>query len=164
VWKAAGAARDRLCEQDRRKPVEIPVATRLSSILTSSVTLISTSTNLVASGLFTRYQQQPIGMFELAPVGIPVAVLGILYVWLIGVRLIQVREDQKAEEKIGEPETTRVQGTLRLAGARPSPRGPGATNHQHGAPEHGGRIAAPGQTRKREIAGTGQSIQYFRRD
>ena len=78
----------------------LPLA--FSSILTSSVTLISTSTNLVASGLFTRYQQQPIGMFELAPVGIPIAVLGILYVWLIGVRLIRVREDQKAAEKIGE--------------------------------------------------------------
>jgi di/tricarboxylate transporter len=78
----------------------LPLA--FSSILISSVTLISTSTNLVASGLFTRYRQQPIGMFELAPVGIPIAVLGILYVWLVGVRLIRVREDQKAEEKIGE--------------------------------------------------------------
>jgi di/tricarboxylate transporter len=78
----------------------LPLA--FSSILTSSVTMISTSTNLVVSGLFTRYQQQPMGMFELAPVGIPIAVLGILYVWLIGVRLIRVREDQKVEEKIGE--------------------------------------------------------------
>jgi di/tricarboxylate transporter len=78
----------------------LPLA--FSSILTSSVTLISTSTNLVVSGLFTRYQHQPMGMFELAPVGIPIAVLGILYVWLIGVRLIRVRGDQKAEEKIGE--------------------------------------------------------------
>jgi di/tricarboxylate transporter len=78
----------------------LPVA--FASILSSSVTLISTSTNLVVSGLLTRYQQPPIGMFELAPVGLPIAIIGILYMWLIGIRLIRRREDQKAEEKIGE--------------------------------------------------------------
>jgi di/tricarboxylate transporter len=78
----------------------LPVA--FASILTSSVTLISTSTNLVVSDLLTRYQQPPMGMFELAPVGIPIAVIGLLYVWTIGVRLIPQRESQKAEGKIGE--------------------------------------------------------------
>lgn len=73
-----------------------------ASILASSVTLISTSTNLVVSDLLTRYQQPPMGMFELAPVGIPIAVVGVLYVWLIGVRLLPQREDQKPEEAIGE--------------------------------------------------------------
>jgi di/tricarboxylate transporter len=78
----------------------LPLA--FASILTSSVTLIATSTNLIVSGTLTQYQQPPMGMFELAPVGIPIAIVGILYVWLIGVRLIPQREDQKAEEKIGE--------------------------------------------------------------
>jgi di/tricarboxylate transporter len=78
----------------------LPLA--FASILASSVTLISTSTNLIVSDLLTRYQQPPMGMFELAPVGIPIAVLGILYVWLIGVRLLPRRDDQKPEETIGE--------------------------------------------------------------
>ena len=78
----------------------LPLA--FASILTSSVTLISTSTNLVVSDLLTRYQQPPMGMFELAPVGIPIAIVGLLYMWAIGVRLIPQRDDQKAEEKIGE--------------------------------------------------------------
>src|SRR4029450_6818131 len=78
----------------------LPLA--FSSILTSSVTLISTSTNLVVSDLLTRYQQPPMGMFELAPVGIPIAIVGLVYVWAIGVRLIPQREDQKAETQIGE--------------------------------------------------------------
>ena len=78
----------------------LPLA--FSSILTSSVTLISTSTNLVVSDLLTRYQQPPMGMFELAPVGIPIAIVGIIYVWAFGARLLPRRQDQKAEEKIGE--------------------------------------------------------------
>ena len=78
----------------------LPLA--FASILSSSVTLISTSTNLIVSGLLTQYQQPPMGMFELAPVGIPIAVTGLLYMWLIGVRLIRSRDDQKLDEKIGE--------------------------------------------------------------
>jgi di/tricarboxylate transporter len=78
----------------------LPVA--FASILTSSVTLISTSTNLVVSGILTRHQQSAMGMFELAPVGIPIAIVGILYLWTVGIRLIPQRQDQNAEENIGE--------------------------------------------------------------
>jgi di/tricarboxylate transporter len=78
----------------------LPVA--FASILTSSVTLISTSTNVIVSGMLTRYQQTPMGMFELAPVGIPIAIAGILYMLTIGIRLIPQREKQKAAAEIGE--------------------------------------------------------------
>jgi di/tricarboxylate transporter len=78
----------------------LPLA--FASILTSSITLISTSTNLIVSGLLTRYEQPPMGMFELAPVGLPIAIAGLLYMWLFGVRLIRSRDDQEVDEKIGE--------------------------------------------------------------
>lgn len=67
----------------------MPVA--FASILTSSVTLISTSTNLVVSGLMTRAGLPPLGMVELAPVGIPIAVVGLLYMFFVGRRLIPDR-------------------------------------------------------------------------
>jgi di/tricarboxylate transporter len=63
-----------------------------SSILASSVTLISTSTNIVVSGLLTRYGMPPMGMLELAPVGIPIALAGIAYMLFIGHRLIPDRD------------------------------------------------------------------------
>lgn len=65
-----------------------------ASILTSSVTLISTSTNIVVSGLMTQEGLAPMGMFELAPVGIPIALAGILYMMTIGQRLIPDRSEQ----------------------------------------------------------------------
>ena len=64
----------------------LPLA--FSSILTSSVTLISTSTNIVISGVMTEYGLPPMGMFELAPVGIPIAIVGIIYMLTLGQRLI----------------------------------------------------------------------------
>ncbi len=62
-----------------------------SSILSSSVTVISTSTNLVVSGMLTRYDMPPISMFELAPVGVPIAIVGVLYMFFIGRRMIPER-------------------------------------------------------------------------
>ena len=54
-----------------------------SSILTSSVTLVSTSTNVVVSGILTQHGMPPMGMFELAPVGIPIAMAGLIYMFLV---------------------------------------------------------------------------------
>jgi di/tricarboxylate transporter len=60
----------------------MPVA--FAAILTSSVSLISTSTNLVVSGLMTNAGLAPMGMFEMAPVGIPVAIVGLAYMYFAG--------------------------------------------------------------------------------
>lgn len=60
----------------------LPLA--FAGILSSSVSLISTSSNLVISGLMTQKGLAPMGMFELAPVGIPITVAGLLYMYFIG--------------------------------------------------------------------------------
>jgi di/tricarboxylate transporter len=62
-----------------------------AAILASSVTLVSTSTNLVVNGLMTQSGLAPIGMLELTPVGVPVLLVGILYMLFIGQRLIPER-------------------------------------------------------------------------
>lgn len=63
-------------------PFLMPIA--FASILSSSVLLISTSTNLVISGLMTGSGLAPLGMFELTPVGLPILAVGILYMFFIG--------------------------------------------------------------------------------
>ena len=82
-------------------PSKLLLPLAFSSILSSSVTLISTSTNLVVSGVITDYKLAPMGMFELAPVGIPVAIAGLIYMMTIGRRLLPDRfshEDGSADE------------------------------------------------------------------
>lgn len=69
----------------------LPLA--FASILVSSVTLISTSTNIITSELLTRYGQPAMGMFELTPVGVVIAVVGIVYLLTIGARLIPDRSN-----------------------------------------------------------------------
>ena len=73
-----------------------------ASILASSISLISTSTNIVVSGLMQDLNLAPIGMFELAPVGVPIAVVGITYMFLVGRHLVP---DRIPEEEIDQIST-----------------------------------------------------------
>lgn len=69
--------------------VLMPLA--FSTILASSVTLVATSTNIVVSGLMQEFGLEPLGMFELTPVGIVILIAGILYMRFVGIRFIRVR-------------------------------------------------------------------------
>jgi di/tricarboxylate transporter len=64
------------------------------AILSSSVTLVATSTNVVVSSLITQFGLEPIGMFELTPVGLPILIVGLLYMMFIGKRLVPERSSK----------------------------------------------------------------------
>ena len=80
-----------LAQRARISASKLLMPMAFASILSSSVTLVSTSTNIVVSGLMTQYELPPMGMFELAPVGIPIAVVGLIYMFFVGRRLIPDR-------------------------------------------------------------------------
>ena len=64
-------------------PSKLLMPLAFSSIVSSSVTLVSTSTNMVVSGMMIAYGMPAMGMFELAPVGIPITLIGLAYMFLI---------------------------------------------------------------------------------
>jgi di/tricarboxylate transporter len=76
-------------------PSKLLMPMAFSTILASSVTLVGTSTNVVISGLMTQQGMKPLGMFELSPVGIPILVIGLLYLFFIGRHLIPVRDSEQ---------------------------------------------------------------------
>ena len=63
-----------------------------ASILGGTCTLIGTSTNILASSIITEQGQEPIRMFELAKVGLPLLGVGIVYLVIFGKKLLPVRE------------------------------------------------------------------------
>jgi di/tricarboxylate transporter len=78
----------------------LPLA--FATILSSSVTLVATSTNILVSGIMVQYHLIPLGMFELSPVGIPIVIIGLLYMFFIGRHLIPERTPVEPEfEEIG---------------------------------------------------------------
>ena len=87
-------------QHQRASRLLLPLA--FSAILSSSITLISSSTNIIVSGLMVQSGLSPLGLFELAPVGIPVAVIGAAYMLTIGRHLTPVRDEPgETEDRFG---------------------------------------------------------------
>ncbi len=73
-----------------KSKVLLPLA--YASMLGGMIFLYGTSTNLVASAAMRKLGMRGIGVAELVPVGLPVAVLGVLVVVLLGPLLLPTRE------------------------------------------------------------------------
>jgi di/tricarboxylate transporter len=103
----------------------IPIS--FASVLGGNCTLIGTSTNLVVNGLLVDRDLPGLGMFELASVGVPAAIIGALYLALFGQRLLPAREsltsilseDERREymtEAFVPPASPLIGKSLRAAG------------------------------------------------
>ncbi|MFN3531503.1 MAG: SLC13 family permease [Candidatus Brocadia sp.] len=68
-----------------------------AAILGGTCTLIGTSTNLIVHGLMIDSGMKGISFFEVSKVGVPLALLGILFISLIGHRLLPNRKDPLVE-------------------------------------------------------------------
>jgi di/tricarboxylate transporter len=80
-----------IARRTRISPSRFLMPMAFASILSSSVTLVSTSTNIVVSGVMQQYRLDPIQMFEMSPVGIPICIFGILYLIFFGRKIIPER-------------------------------------------------------------------------
>jgi di/tricarboxylate transporter len=69
-------------------PSRLLMPLAFGAILGGTCTLIGTSTNLAVSGALPRYGIQPFTMFELTRVGVAIVGVGMLYMLLLGRRLL----------------------------------------------------------------------------
>jgi di/tricarboxylate transporter len=69
-------------------PSKLLMPLAFGAILGGTCTLIGTSTNLAVSGALPRYGIQPFTMFELSKVGVVIVGVGMLYMLLLGLRLL----------------------------------------------------------------------------
>lgn len=91
-----------LARRTRTNPSKLLMPLAFASILASSVTLVGSSTNLVISDMMTNYEMPPLGLLELTLVGLPIAVVGVLYMRYIGYHLIPDRYNpEEMEEPFG---------------------------------------------------------------
>lgn len=71
-------------------PSRVLMPLAFASILGGSLTVMGTSTNVIVRGLLPEYGQAPLAMFELAPVALPIAAVGWVYL-LLARRLLPER-------------------------------------------------------------------------
>lgn len=71
-----------------RSPSIVLMPLAFATVLGGIVTLIGTPPNILLSGIRESFTGQPFAMFDFAPVGIPTAMAGILFMTFIGWRLV----------------------------------------------------------------------------
>ena len=82
-------------------PSKLLMPLAFGAILGGTCTLIGTSTNLAVSGAMTRLGLEPFTMFELTKVGIAIVGAGMIYMLLLGLRMLPARggsDDSLAEQ------------------------------------------------------------------
>ena len=84
-------------DRQKQSPSRYLMPLSFAAIMGGMVTVIGTSTNLVVSGLLETYGQQPLGMFELSSLGLPVAIVGCLALIVLAPILLPNRRPARKE-------------------------------------------------------------------
>ncbi|WP_423744421.1 SLC13 family permease (plasmid) [Haladaptatus sp. SPP-AMP-3] len=111
-----------LAHRGNTSPSKLMIPLSYAAMLGGTLTLIGTSTNLLASGLAQQLLGRSLGIFQFTPVGIVVLVTGVLYLVFVAPRLLPERvrpretllEEYEVEEYLAElvaPETSPLVGT-----------------------------------------------------
>ncbi len=112
--------------RSRRSPSWYLMALNAAVLLGGLVTAIGTTTNVVMSGLLTDSGRAPLDLFEITPVGLPIAIAGVALLVLVAPRLVPSRqassEDVAARaftvEMVVTPGSALVGRTIAQAGLR----------------------------------------------
>ena len=72
----------------KRSPGLILMPLAFGSLLGGMMTLIGTPPNIIVASIRAQESGEPFGMFDFAPVGLPIAIIGFAFITLVGWRLI----------------------------------------------------------------------------
>lgn len=75
-------------QERKRSPGLILMPLAFGSLLGGMMTLIGTPPNIIVASIRAKESGEPFGMFDFAPVGFPIALVGFAFITLVGWRLI----------------------------------------------------------------------------
>lgn len=102
-----------------RSPSRFLIPLSYATMLGSTLTIVGTSVNLAVAGLMLDAGMEPMGFFELAPIGLPICVAGLAYLVLLAPRWIPSRRElseQMGEHRREYTAAMRVEPACRLVG------------------------------------------------
>ncbi len=88
-----------VAKQSKIPPSKLLMPLAFASILGGTCTLIGTSTNVAVSGYMAKVGLAPLSMFEITPVGLVIALVGIAYMMFIGRRMLPAYKDESLTEE-----------------------------------------------------------------
>jgi di/tricarboxylate transporter len=78
------------------------------TVLTGCCTLVGTSTNLLVDDMASIAGQARFGIFEITPVGLPIALAGGLYLYFVSGRLLRAHESDERDREPGPLEPIHI--------------------------------------------------------
>ena len=135
-----------LCNRKGLSPSRFLIPVSYAAVLGGVITTIGTSTNLTVSGLLRESGYRPFSLFELTPVGLPIALVGTLVLVVVASRLLPDRGDPQAEGGTTRDYSVRwlSSATVRSWGARSRRPGCGSCRGSTWSPSS---VAASGSRR-----------------
>lgn len=118
-------------KQHRIAVSKLMIPLSYAAVLSGTVTMISTATNLLVNGMLLQAKGHQFGMFDLAGVGIPITIVGVLFVVFTNRWLLPDRQPASAQfgdpreyatEMIVDPNGPMVGKTIEDAGLRQLPQ------------------------------------------
>jgi len=91
-----------MSRQSGRSPSYLLMPLAFGSLLGGTLTLIGTPPNLIIAGYRAEAGEAPFGMFAFLPVGAAVTVAGVLFIALLGWRLVPRRQEQEGSGDLFE--------------------------------------------------------------
>lgn len=120
-----------LAKRLRISPSRLLIPLSYAAIMGGVCTLLGTSTNLVTQAILKKNNLPPMTMFELSVVGVPITIVGLLFLSTIGKRWLPDREDlldhleahrrEYTIEMLVTPQCPLTGKTVRQAGLRDLP-------------------------------------------
>ncbi|RFA35293.1 SLC13 family permease [Virgibacillus dokdonensis] len=92
------------CEEHQIAPSKFLIPLSYATILGGTITLMGTSTNLVVHGMLIDYGYDGFSLFQLAVIGIPITVVGLIYLIVIGRHLLPDQKGVQQQVRIGAKE------------------------------------------------------------
>ncbi len=84
-------------------PSKLMIPLSYTSILGGTLTLIGTSTNLIVNGQYQELTGKPgLSFFEITPLGLPVAFVGLAFMWAMFPRWLPERNERELRENLRE--------------------------------------------------------------
>jgi di/tricarboxylate transporter len=81
-----------ICRRTKRPPSRMLIPLAFSSLLGGMTTLIGTPPNILVNDILLDYGLEPLALFDFAPFGSVVAIIGIMYLATFGRRLLPQRD------------------------------------------------------------------------